>query len=378
MDDRLTVFFAMLRSGVGESATLPPAVSARQAEAVCALAKRHDLLHLVALPLADCLEADNPLVETSRHQQLLALYRSEQLDFALEALCAALEQEEIPYIPLKGAVLRQWYPQPWMRTSCDVDILVHKADIPRATACLTEKLGYQRLRETGYDISFSHAGGVHVELHYSLLGEERTGATADVLSRVWEIAQPVEEGCFRYAMPDALFYFYHIAHMAKHVENGGCGMRPFLDMHILEQQPHNRDAREQLLRQGGLVPFETVCRELMVCWFAGREPSGLARQLQTYILTGGVYGSYEQQTAARQGRAGGKGRYTLTRIFPSLQALRHDFPVLQRHPWLLPGCWLWRLVRLPFGGRWRRTATELQTDRSAAEDVAVLLDSLGL
>jgi hypothetical protein len=303
----------------------------------------------------------------------MAVYRYEQIQYELEQICEALETAKIPFIPLKGSVIRQYYPEAWMRTSCDIDILVKEVD--RAAAVLAEN-GYINKGKGSHDIIFVSPGGVTIELHFLLI--ETDSKVDAILQWVWDYAQPKMPGSCHYIMQDEMFYFYHIAHMAKHVENGGCGVRPFLDMHILEQQPHNRDAREQLLRQGGLAPFETVCRELMVCWFAGREPSGLARQLQTYILTGGVYGSYEQQTAARQGRAGGKGRYTLTRIFPSLQALHHDFPVLQRHPWLLPGCWLWRLVRLPFGGRWWRTATELQTDRSAAEDVAVLLDSLGL
>ncbi|MBO4954226.1 MAG: nucleotidyltransferase family protein, partial [Clostridia bacterium] len=32
----------------------------------------------------------------------------------------------IDFMPLKGAVIRQYYPEPWMRTSCDIDIHVKK------------------------------------------------------------------------------------------------------------------------------------------------------------------------------------------------------------------------------------------------------------
>ena len=31
--------------------------------------------------------------------------------------CAVLEEAKIPYIPLKGTVLRDYYPEAWMRTS---------------------------------------------------------------------------------------------------------------------------------------------------------------------------------------------------------------------------------------------------------------------
>ena len=35
-----------------------------------------------------------------------------------------IKKVQIPFLPLKGSVIRQYYPEPWMRTSCDIDILV--------------------------------------------------------------------------------------------------------------------------------------------------------------------------------------------------------------------------------------------------------------
>ena len=52
-----------------------------------------------------------------------AIYRHAQLSYEYVAVCDALETAQIPFIPLKGSVLRKWYPEPWMRTSCDIDIL---------------------------------------------------------------------------------------------------------------------------------------------------------------------------------------------------------------------------------------------------------------
>lgn len=43
---------------------------------------------------------------------------------ALQKIGVALDEAQIHYIPLKGAVLRQLYPAPELRTSCDIDVLV--------------------------------------------------------------------------------------------------------------------------------------------------------------------------------------------------------------------------------------------------------------
>ena len=40
------------------------------------------------------------------------------------SICSALNRESIAYIPLKGSVIKDLYPESWMRTSCDIDILV--------------------------------------------------------------------------------------------------------------------------------------------------------------------------------------------------------------------------------------------------------------
>ena len=49
-----------------------------------------------------------------------------------ENLCSAFEKAQIPFLPLKGSVIRKYYPEAWMRTSCDIDILVHDEDVGRA------------------------------------------------------------------------------------------------------------------------------------------------------------------------------------------------------------------------------------------------------
>ena len=61
---------------------------------------------------------------------------------ALRKITSALDDAEIPYVPLKGAVLQYLYPDPNMRTSGDIDILTHEEDLDRAVHAIEENAGF--------------------------------------------------------------------------------------------------------------------------------------------------------------------------------------------------------------------------------------------
>ena len=65
-----------------------------------------------------------------------ALMRYEAMEHEQNRIYALFEKEKIVFVPLKGSVIRKCYDDPWMRTSCDIDVLVHPEDIERAQKCL--------------------------------------------------------------------------------------------------------------------------------------------------------------------------------------------------------------------------------------------------
>ena len=61
----------------------------------------------------------------------------------------------------------------------------------------------------------------------------------------------------------------------------------------------------------------------------------------------------------------GRLAYALQQIFPPVEQLRRNYPVLQKMPWLLPGVWAWRLARRLADGRsWRYHTRNLRLLRS--------------
>lgn len=350
---------------------------------ITSLAQKHDVIHLIvfALKKNGLLDESNKNLES---KMLTAVYRCEKLKYELTKLSAALEQAEIPFIPLKGSVLRQYFPEPWMRTSCDIDVLVHEEDLQRTVSYLSDNLGYRRESQNSHDISMFTQGGAHIEVHYDLVEDNRANSAAAVLKQIWNVAVK-HDGCnYQYEMPDEMFYFYHIAHMAKHfVYTGGCGIRPFLDIWVLNHRiDFDRETRDKLLSDGGLRVFAKQAELLSEVWFGNAEHTEITRQMEEYILRGGVYGTTTNRVAVQQQKQGGKLEYALSKIFIPYDVIKFHYPILQKHKWLTPIMEVRRWGKLIFCGHLKRTVKELKYNSAISEDAAAetraLLKNVGL
>lgn len=273
-------------------------------------------------------------------------------------ICELFEKEGIPYILLKGSVIREFYPEPWLRASCDIDILIKEEDLQRAENSFLNVLGYKNAVKGAHDWSFKTVNGVLVELHFTLMEEE--GSTAlnshswsrDCLYRVWQSAIKAEGKEYEYKMSDELFYFYHIAHMAKHFENGGCGIKPFLDLWILRNKlEFDKEKRDALLQKEGLKKFEECVCRLSDVWFADGKADETTAMVEKFIFDGGVGGSKENYVTLQQSKTGGKFSYFIKRVFLPYDFLKFQYPVLQKHKWLLPLLWCVRWFKRIFVSR---------------------------
>lgn len=348
-----------------------------------ALSKSHDMAHIVAQGLSDLgLLGEDEISQKFQKQQMLAVYRYQKLNYELEQICQTLEDAKIPFIPLKGSVIRRYYPEPWMRTSCDIDVLVHEEELDRAVALFEEK-GYKSDPKSSHDISLYSAGGIHMELHYETVEEGRAVDANAILSNIWKNAASQSTESVHMMLTDEMFYFYHIAHMAKHFEEGGCGIRPFLDLWILEHRVEHKDTeRNTLLEQGGLLAFENAGRRLSAVWFDNAKHDEMTEQMQSYILFGGVYGTLDNRVAVQQNKQGGKIRYALSRIFIPYDAIKFHYPILVKHRWLTPIMEVRRWFKLLFQGKVKSSLHELNVNRTMSQEqiagTANLLQKLGL
>lgn len=347
-----------------------------------ALARRHDLVHLLALGLKNNGLLDEGSGELE-NEIFRAVARVEQMNFGLARIGEALETAQIPFLPLKGSVLRRYYPEPWMRTSCDIDVFIHEEDLDRVLAAVAEAAPYRMGEVSPYVTQIFTQHGQNIELHRGLIEADQTDRASAVLSTVWDTAARRDGWRFWYEMPDEMFYFYHIAHMAKHFENGGCGIRPFLDIWVLTHRvPHDRDKREKLLADGELTAFARHAERLTDVWFGSGTHDDTTRRLEQYILNGGLYGTLVNRISLQQVRRGGKLRYARSRIWLPYETLKVYYPSLDGKPALLPLYEAYRWGRLLFCGGVERSVNELRVSSGISEErseaARLLLSELGL
>lgn len=339
------------------------------------IAKKHDIAHLLGVGALN-----NGLVQknTSGYEKvkqliLTAIYRYEKINYEFNEIINILENANIQFVPLKGSVLRKYYPEPWMRTSCDIDILIHKNDKERVKDILVRDNNYRFDFEGSHDVALFSPNNIHLELHYAFIGNEMIGnekikAANIPLCGIWEHVESCN-GKYQCQMTDDYFYYYHIVHMAKHFEIGGCGIRPFIDLWILDNlKKADQEKRDALLREGGMIEFANIARKLCKCWFENNPLDEVTEKMQNYILRGGVYGTSGNKIAVQQQKKGGKIKYAISRIFIPYDVIKFHYPVLQKHRWLTPFMEVRRWCKLIFGGHAKRTLQELSYNQKISKD----------
>lgn len=318
---------------------------------VFSLSKAHDVAHLVSAELIsqNAIKSDK-IKDMFKRQQFIALYRYERLNNELSAACQVLEEADIPYMPLKGSVLRQYYPEPWMRTSSDIDVLVRERDVDAAADALVKTLNYSNKGIDEHDVQMYAPSGVHFELHYQTIEKHYLSKANKVLKNLWDEHAVCVSGR-HYVMSQEIFYFYHIAHMARHFKEGGCGIRFFLDMWILNHNvAYDEEKRTALLKAGGLLEFAQNAERLSEIWFGDQTHTQTTEKMAGYILNSGTHGNKQNVIAAKNAGNGGKAGFMKYLLFRPLHELRRQYRILYKHKWLYPFCQLHRWICLLFKG----------------------------
>ena len=351
-------------------------------KALYKLSKSHDLANLVGNALIkNNLISDNKIKSVFEKELYTAVFRYESINYELGNIREILSESEIPFIPLKGSVIRKYYPEPWQRTSCDIDVLVKEKDADNAAEYLQTRLQYRCEEKWQHDISLFSPSNVHVELHFKLLDSDFK-QVKDLID-VWSGDEISLLSDSEYQMSKELFLLYHIYHMAKHFIHGGCGIKPFIDLWVIKNKVGFDEWKAQkILQESGLLAFFERSIDLVNVWFENKEHSEITQEMENYILQGGVYGTLEQNLAMSQNKKGGKFRHLMSRIFLSYKDMAVYYPSLKKCPILFPFYQVRRWCRILFCGGRKTAMNEIKLNQSISEEkkqtAKRLIEELGL
>lgn len=306
--------------------------------AVLNLAEKHDIAHIVASAYSKAgLLGKDDFSEKYRKKVMMAFYRSEQKKYVLSEVSRAFNDIGIVYVPLKGSVICHYYPEAWMRSSCDIDILIKDNDAEKAIKCLCD-LGYRLQKSTSiHDYSLFSPLGVHLELHFSLIQEDCLEKANSILENAWDYTINDSEHSFRKELTNEMLVFYHVAHMAKHFIKGGCGIRPFIDLWIMKRKiGFDSTILENLLSEAQLLEFYYSICEVVNVWFENKSHSNVTLGIEEYIIKGGVYGTINNAAVISAATGESKAESFSKLMFMSRESLAILYPKLERYPMLYP------------------------------------------
>ena len=244
-----------------------------------------------------------------------------QQDLALKNISIVLDKHNIPYVFLKGAELRDLYPEKELRTSTDIDILVHKKNINRAVENIEKETDFVFKESCYHDVSMVNKY-VHLELHFSI--KENSEIVDSYLNRSWDYSIPTNVGS-RYVFDPDFNLFYIVSHMCHHFLNGGLGVRPLLDLWYLRTNTKFKETKvKELCSDCGFATFYEECCYLTEVWFGSKEHTSTSVMLEKALLCGGVFGNRDFRNAVRQNKAHGI-KYFFKRVFPPAYQVREFY-----------------------------------------------------
>ena len=261
-------------------------VSAMDLDSLYKACKRHTLRATVFTALksagtehSDFFQAYNKAVRKN------ILFDSER-----EAITSEMEKQGIWYLPLKGAILKELYPQIGMREMSDNDILYDSSrqndlkNIMLSRGYTAESVG------DSYTDVYKKPPVLNMEMHRALFlfgQDEKLFRYYEDMSRLMKRDDDKQYG---YHFSDEDFYVYMTAHEYRHHIGGGTGIRSLVDCYVFMKAKEGTIDKSYIaeqFRQLGIEDYAQKRLSLAMKLFSSAETLSLTeseeKELEKYL-----------------------------------------------------------------------------------------------
>ncbi len=326
-------------------------VQAMNLEQLYQLAKAHSLRAAVYIALRSA-DAKDVNFQQAYNK---AVRKNVLLDVERTAIFAEMEHRGIWYMPLKGSVLKDLYPENGMREMADNDVLYDAGKRTELREIMLS-MGYSAESDkwANPDV-YMKPPVLNFEMHTLLFG-----AAIDFYAYYQNpkrLMIPDEGSKYGYHFSDEDFYVYMLTHEYKHFSSGGTGLRSLLDCYVFLQHKGdtlNWEYIHEQTKQLNIAGFEREQRELADKVFSSvtfPELTGREQELLDYYLICGTYGTRtraaENTVRKHYARSHSRSKFSFiwARLFPDTEFMKHYYPFFYRHRLLLPVGYVWRCCK---------------------------------
>ena len=307
------------------------------------------------------LKLDVPQECLSKLEQdyLLNVRKAVSFEEERKALYAHLNEQGIDYLPLKGIIIKDYYPDQFSREFADNDILFdEKKDKLVKEFFVKRDYEVEAFRKSNHDV-FQKKPFFNFEMHRALFGETGDNGLIIKYFNSYLNKSLIKENKEHY-LSDEDFYIYFTAHSYKHYHGSGCGIRTLIDYYLYVKKSNlDFDYINKELEKLNLVDFSNQIRAISQKVFDDEPLSGEEEEILLYIASSGTYGTLEH-SVAKGVKAKGKFGYFMSRIFPPYCFYKYAYPWAYYCPILIPFAWLARFLRVLFKNP-KKAKNELKT-----------------
>lgn len=320
------------------------------------LARKHNVVNLgyeAVMRLPAELQPNEELLKQWRLSREQCTMQCIYQQAALEELISAFEENQIPFILLKGAVIRELYPRADLRSMSDLDILIREEDAKRAKK-VVNALGYQDYGIDSRNEDVYRRDVVTVELHRNLFwkGDDWNAH----FKKVWDSAKKMPEYSYCLVMNPEDFFAHMLGHIIHHMQNGGIGIKAFFDTWIYlntYEKSWDKKYLTATLEKLNLLKFYNNLKILLEIWFGGESCDCLMDSWTEFIICSGAYGNFDNfviTNPALKDNSGNFSRakkisYLWKRLFPDYDEMCNMFPGAKRGRFWYPYYAIKRIIK---------------------------------
>ena len=329
---------------VNELKPSPERCAEMDLESVLSLAK----LHMLSAAAAVALEKTVSLPTSWRDAKGTAIRRMIIFNSERTKVLRAFDENGIWYAPLKGAVLKNYYPKAEMREMADNDILCDGTKMVQLRKIM-QALGFEcaSFGRTNHDVYRKNK--MNFEMHRTLFRPYAFPLFDSYYADVKERLIKDDDTLSGYHMSDEDFYIYILCHMFQHYDSAGIGLRALLDIYVINQKKGRSLNREYIgreLKRLDLKAFESEVRILAEKTFSLQPLSEEEQEQLAFFFKSNCFGLISIFLAKRISKINSKSakrRYIFRRFFPEANFIRIFYPRVYQYKILYPFFCVYRI-----------------------------------
>lgn len=158
--------------------------------------------------------------------------QNSKINYELKKFVDLLDKKDIPYVVVKGQVAAQWYDNPQLRQSGDIDVFVSHEYYEMAQQCIQDKYHVKLEMDVFEKHSEFIVNGVIFELHYDLVqfSNKKSQKKWEYLLKTDKASFIEIEGMKIRTLSPTLNVLYIFIHLFLHLIQSGIGLRQVCDL----------------------------------------------------------------------------------------------------------------------------------------------------